>query len=420
MYAKKNSSFFIRFLAPEYLFLLGVAQALFPYIIWAVRGVNENYDQEIFGTPILLWSIGFLSFYVGAKFSSVQYSKNNLGFMIDRRRVQFVTYLSLMVWILLLFPVIHAYGGIPILEFLSGSTTIDNINESQSTTIPGLFGIWLVSNTVLAISATLAVIARHSCKRTLSVLILVLGLAVIFGSIMAGKRQSLLIAGSLIIPSIIIGMNYFLTNHRLRFFNRRIFKLTIISLIAVVFAFGVIGHLRTAGSIEGGSIMQLFNYLEYPLINMEWQLREFGLLDGAENIIPLISGFIPYKLISGSDFGLDNTYAIYSFFYPEPGIGAGYFGAVHLAFGIVGVIVFGALTGLISRKVFNLAKFDPRWSVPYSCFVWPLISAHSYSHLTSILFFFLPFVLSIVISHFVFIRINRFPQNTVVPSSIHY
>lgn len=410
----------MKFLAPEYLFLLGVVQALFPYIIWAFRGVNENYDQTVMGTPVLLWAIGFLSFCIGAKFSSVRRCKRNAEFQISRRRIKIVSYLSLLVWVVMLFPVIDAYGGIPIFSFLSGAITIENVNESQSVAIPGLFGIWLVLNTVLAINLALAVIARHSSIRIISVMILVMGLAVFFGSVMAGKRQSLLIAVSLVIPSIAFGMNYFLTDRRLRVFHVRVLKLSISSLGAIVFVFGIIGHLRTSGQIEGNSIMQIFSYLEYPLINMEWQLIEFGLVESANIILPFIAGFIPYKLISGADFGLDNTYTIYSFFYPEPGIGAGYFGPVHLAFGINGVIVFGALTGLISRIIYNRAIFDPRWSVPYSCFVWPLISAHSYSHLTSVLFFFLPFVLSVIISYFVFKRIKKAPQNTALGAPIDY
>ena len=285
---------------------------------------------------------------------------------------------------------------------MSGYNSIENVNSSQAAAIPGLFGIWLILNTFLTINIALLIISRHSCKRILSGLVLISLVAVIFGSIMDGKSQGLLIVASIILPSIIIGMSYFLTNSRFRSFKRRVFLLSIAALISIILLFGFIGYIRTGGRIEGGSIMQIFNYLQFPLINMEWQLQEFGLVDGAGNIFPLLAGLIPYRLISGSEYGLYNTYAIFSFFYPEPGIGAGYFGPAHLAFGIVGVIVFGFLTGLISRKIFNLARFDPRWSVPYSCFVWPLISAHSYSHLTSALFFLIPFFFSIIISHFVF------------------
>lgn len=139
---------------------------------------------------------------------------------------------------------------------------------------------------------------------------------------------------------------------------------------------------------------------------MEWQLSVFGLFEGAGNIVPLLSGFIPYKIISGRDFGMDNTIEIYSFFYPEPGIGSGFFGPVHLAFGIYGVLLFGAFAGYFASKIFGLANKDPRWIIPYTIFIWPLIAAHSYSHLTSILFFILPFTLSIIISHFVFKRVS--------------
>jgi oligosaccharide repeat unit polymerase len=405
--SRKNSPILLKLLLPETLLLLGVFQALFPYLIWAVSGVNENYSQEINGAPVLLWVIGFLSFWIGARLASMSPASKIIHAKIRPRRIQFILYLFFFIWSLLLFLVINAYGGIPILEFLKGSLAVDAVNDAQASSFPGLFGIWLLSNTMLIISVTLSVISRLSYKPILSTIIKISIVAVIFGAIMAGKRQSLLIAATIIIPSIIIGIKFYLTKEKFRALSRRITFLTFITFTFLIIAFGVIGQIRTGNDIEIDSRVQIFNYLEYPLINMEWQLSEFGLLNGAGNIIPLVAGLIPYKLVSGSEYGLDNTFAIYSFFYPEPGIGAGFFGPVHLAFGILGVVFFGAVTGFYSRKVFNLANSDPRWLVPYSCFVWPLVSAHSYSHLTSILFFILPFVLSVFLSRYVFVRVKQ-------------
>jgi oligosaccharide repeat unit polymerase len=316
-------------------------------MIWSIWGVNENYNQGITGAPVVLWAIGMLFFWVGARLASKSHLGMALDFKIHTRRVKLVLYSSLLLWILLLLAIIKAYGGIPILQFLTGALAVDAVNEIQASSIPGLFGVWFLANSILVIATSLMLVSNLS-RRTFFTAILVLSIcAVFFGAIVAGKRQSLLIAATIIIPSVIIGTKFFLTKNKARVLDRRIILSAIVSVIFLVIIFGVIGQVRTSNNIESSSLLQIFNYLEYPLINMEWQLSEFGLIGGASIITPLFAGLIPYKFISGSEFGLDNTFAIYSFFYPEPGIGAGYFGPIHLAFGVLGVLFFGLVTGYL-------------------------------------------------------------------------
>jgi oligosaccharide repeat unit polymerase len=169
------------------------------------------------------------------------------------------------------------------------------------------------------------------------------------------------------------------------------------SIVLAVIFFVVVGSLRNGAEISSG-FYQISQYLQFPLINLEWQIAEFGFFWGQSNWFPLISGMIPHKLLASSDISQSMAQLVFGFTYPEPGIGAGYFGPAHLALGLTGVIVYGFFTGLVSAFFYSKSQISVVWIVPYSFFIWPLISAHSYNHFLTLLFFPAPLLISLALS----------------------
>lgn len=399
---------YIKLLRPETLFFFGVIQALFPYSLWVIFEPNQNYNQDINGKPIILWLVGFMAFIVSASCTPTIKPETTHSYIVHKQRVRTLFHLVFAVWIILFGFVINSYGGIPILQFIvSSSSDINAVNETQATEIPGLFGLWFIINIILSLVLSLEIVATIPRNRISSMYVLLGTTAVLLGAILAGKRQGLIVSISIIAPAIIIALSHLNDPKTKKIILRKININLFIWLALFFVSFGAIGTIRSGGDAGGGSLRQMLSYLDFPLINMEWQIQEFGLFSGSGNFLPLISGIIPYKAIAGSEFGIDFSYIVFGFMYPEPGIGAGFFGPVHLSFGIYGVIAFSAIIGYFSRKIFNKAITDPRWGLPYCIFVWPLFSAHSYSHFISALFFLLPFIISIATSHYSYQKISN-------------
>ncbi len=386
---------------PELIFFLGIGQALTPYFFWFLFGVNENYSQEITGQPILIWLVGYMVFILGAKFAKRSFKSHHVESIFNRRRIIFFLKVTIFVWCCVLIPVIQAYGGVPLLKFIFGSMDVGAVNQLQASSFPGLFGVWFTVNNLLISIVSVAILMCVSNHENFPRYLVMGIIFIIFGAILGGKRQGLFIAGGVMFSFVFIAIG----NHFQLSLAKNILKKSIVIfyffIMALILISAFIATIRVVDNSESGFV-SLYRYLDYPLINMEWQIDNFGLIAGADNIFPLVAGFIPYKLISGSGYGLENTELIFDFFYPEPGIGAGYFGPAHLAFGMIGVIVFGFITGYFSRKIYNLAIVDIRWVLPYCTFIWPLFSAHSYTHFLSFLFFVVPFIASCLISRYCF------------------
>lgn len=386
---------------PEVIFGLGVVQALFPYFFWFYFGLNENYSQEITGKPILLWVFGYIAFWVGAKFAKKSFRSHQVGWIFNRRKIVLLLKIIILLWCFVLIPVILAYGGVPLLKFILSSMDVGDVNQLQASSFPGLFGIWLTVNNLLIFIVSVSIFMFVSNRENFPRYLILAIIFIIFGAILGGKRQGLFVAGSVTFSFVYIALaNHFQSGLAKNILKKSIAIFYFFALVLIVIS-ALIAAIRVVDN-SGLGFVSLYRYLEYPLINMEWQIDNFGLVAGADNFFPLVAGFIPYKLIFGSMYGIENAELIFDFFYPEPGIGAGYFGPVHLAYGLSGVIVFGFFTGYLAKKVYNLAIVDIRWVLPYSTFIWPLFSAHSYTHFLSLLFFATPFLFSWFISKYCF------------------
>ena len=386
------------FLNPAVLFLLGSIQALFPYFIWYFFGKNPNYEYEVSFSPLVLWFFGYCAFFIGCKIINKKSKYENKIYFIDKNRFDKLKYFLLISYVLCLFIMVKEYNGLPILDFIYGIVNVNDVNDIQSTSNSSIFGLFYSIQTCFLILISQG-IGFSLINRKLNINLLIYLALIFFGSFISGKRQGAVIITSVFLTSFLIYAGY-MKDYILA---RRLFRMAtfygILFLVLFIPLFGLIGSLRS-GSNLGDGVTQLFTYLDFPLINFEWQCEEFGLFRGANNWAPFFSSMVPYKLIANTNLFFDSYDQIYNFSYPEPGIGAGYFGNVHLALGFLGVLVYGFITGIFCKKIFLLAISNIQWVVPYGLITWPLLSAHSYAHFNNLIFFPLPFLLSVAIAKF--------------------
>lgn len=384
-------------LAPIYILTISLMLSNAPYIWWVFEGENQSYNYSITGLPIAVWAIAFFSCYMGTAVlhrAPVAYRKPF--------RIRYFIYLAYIIGLLSILTnllVIAHYGGIPIILISSNISDIHDMNVDQSTAVPGLFGINLIMNTsavfMIAISRNAQNIGVLVLKRHVTML---LSISLFLAIISTAKRQFLIEAIVLYfsISVLIQGAK----NKSVIKKNLKYISIGVVSVLIFTAVFGFIGNLRSIDGV-GSGFEQIKLYLEYPLINLEWQLANYGYIVPELKIEPIIFNFVPYKFFAGSATGRDVTELVYGFLYPEPGIGAGMFGPLILAFGLWGVIFFSFGIGWFCQEIYSRSLVDYRYIVPYATCVWPLVSGHSYNHFLSPIFFWIPFMSAIGISRII-------------------
>ncbi|MBM3403144.1 MAG: hypothetical protein FJY21_12725, partial [Bacteroidetes bacterium] len=106
---------------PEFLFLIGVCQALFPYVIWWINGTAEEYKYQTSWIPATVWILGYIAFYIGCGCPVVSFdSRTRARSRISKNGLRIILMAFLFFGILLFIYSIYLYGGIPLLDYFFG------------------------------------------------------------------------------------------------------------------------------------------------------------------------------------------------------------------------------------------------------------------------------------------------------------
>jgi oligosaccharide repeat unit polymerase len=389
--------------APEILFLIGTVQSLFPYIIWFFNGLNKNYAYTTTYVPITIWITGYLSFWLGARLMRGT-KPIQADFLAVVKWDKFNLILGLIFGLvcIVIGQAIEVYGGIPLLQYASSTSHVTDVNDLQNNASAGQFGLLLSLLLFLNALILMLIIRSFESGRKYTLIFLVLALTEIFGGLMAGKRQALLITASFIICGLALRYNnpFKPILHIANIPNNSLTKLFLpIALSsAIVWVMGAMIGLRTGNAATSGTD-EILTYLELPLINLESQCERIGFgLEQNNFIYPLVT-LLPYGLIQNILLSAKDLPS-----YPEPTASAGFYGALHWGWGLYGTIGFSFIVGLICKYLYNKSSSSIFHFLAYCQICWTLISAHSYNHFVTLMFIPVPVMILFLFSKFVEIR----------------
>ena len=121
-----------KFVTPEVLFLLGTIQALSPYILWYFLGSNTSYNYEITYLPVIIWTVGYAFFWLGAKFvkaDPISPIQSLISLSSGSAKIAIWATISLVV--VQIIQAIQIYGVLPIYGYITGASNVTEINELQ-------------------------------------------------------------------------------------------------------------------------------------------------------------------------------------------------------------------------------------------------------------------------------------------------
>jgi oligosaccharide repeat unit polymerase len=374
--------------APEILFLIGMAQALSPYISWSFNGLNQSYSYSLTYIPIVIWATGYLSFWIGTKFvKNIKKVEHDFIEKINWRKFNIIFAVILVLTCFSILQAIQLYGGIPLAQYANDAATVNDINDMQKNSEAGQLG--LLTSLLLFLNSfiLILVIKNFEGSRQDTVLFILITLLEIFGGLMAGKRQALLMTTVFVT----CGLSLRYENPFKPILNilnlpktkiTRFFILILVPL-SLVWMMGAMSALRTGDSISTGTSGsdEILRYLELPLINLESQCETIGFGFSQNNFFYPFIPLLPYGIQQDV---LSSTRDLPR--YPEPTSPPGFYGSLHWGLGIYGTIAFSFIFGLICQYFYSRSSYDMFCFLTYSQIAWPLISAHTYNHFFTLLF----------------------------------
>jgi oligosaccharide repeat unit polymerase len=384
--------------APEILFFLGTSQALSPYIIWHLMGPNNSYNYEITYLPIVIWLVGYAAFWCGTKLVRIHVKNANLSsIQMSLGNIKIAILVMLLLVVLQIIQAIQIYGILPIYGYFTASANVLEINEIQRDSGFGQFGMLTTSLFFLnglLLTLLLKGIEAHKKPR---LFFLIAFCIEVFGSLISGKRQGLLICLTFLACGLSICFNNPL-KPILKFFNLpngqvirlAIYASTIGGLVAL---FGFLSYLRIGSGAEISGMAEILNYLQYPLINLESQCAQIGLNPYKPSFFYPLLTLLPYRLYEGLALALSDLPMR-----PEPTIGAGFYGNIHWGLGIPGVIIYAVLFGFLAQYFYKKAANHFPHLLIYCQISWTLLSAHTYNHFFTLIFLPVPALLFLVFS----------------------
>ncbi|MBO1070540.1 MAG: oligosaccharide repeat unit polymerase [Dolichospermum sp. DEX189] len=379
--------------SPELLFLIGTFQALSPYILWAIQGLNPNYQYELTYLPIFIWMFGYICFFLGAKIiKNKRLDNHDNSIKIGMTRLKIIITIVLFVVIIQIFQVIRIYGTLPLYGYATGSIDVNTVNELQKESGFGILGMFSINLFFLSGLLLALLIKSIEINQGIKWFFLFASTIEILGNLISGKRQGLFIYIVYILCGLSIRFNRPLTTllKIVKLPSNKILRLiTFISgFMLLVFAVGFISSLRVGIATERSGIDEIMDYLQFPLINLEAQCNEIGLNPYKFNFVyPLIS-LLPFKLFE--NFALANSDLP---FRPEATIGAGFYGTIHWGLGITGIALYSFLFGLISKYFYQNSFKRLSHLLIYCLISWTLLSAHTYNHFLNLIFLPVPSLL---------------------------
>ncbi len=381
------------FIKPEILFCIGACQAMFPYGLWFFSGLANEYNYVVSWWPPLIWLIGLLSFICGCKTVGCFRSK-----IISQPKRTSLGVVEKTFWILVFASFcmflysVYLYKGIPIVDYIYESRSVDVINVIQQSSVSGLLGI---NNALLILlGSTLSIyIGRRIGKKYWALKFWFVGVFLILAHSMAGKRQGVALFGlSFIVAS--IGMGYHPVDIPLSAIGIRFGRkskgllLSILPIIAVA-SMDYVGKVRV---VDRDTSTSLIRYLELPLINFENQTQIAGFGPYKLDLIKCFRQLLPYKMIRGSIYeDLDEVPRL------EPTSASGFWESIHWYIGVWGVLILGIVFGCISKYIYYKSLCNDLYLLVYSYLSWVLVGAHTYNHFLNTVFFWLPTTLLVII-----------------------
>jgi oligosaccharide repeat unit polymerase len=386
-----------KFFAPEILFLMGTLQALLPYVLWSFNGLNRSYSYTTTYVPLVIWATGYFSFWIGTKFvKNIRPFENNFFEIINWNKFNVILAALIGLTCLFIAQAIIVYGGIPLVQYANEIASVNDINEIQTNSSAGQFGI-LASLLLFLNSFVLIIIVKsfESGKKYTFLFGLIIFIE-IFGGLMAGKRQSLLITAVFVTCGLslryvnpfkpILDIINIPTAKFIRFFT----VIAVASLI--IWIIGAASAIRSGNSNSSG-IDEIFRYLELPLINLESQCETIGFGFTQNNFMYPFISLLPFSMMQDAILSVKDLPR-----YPEPTSPAGFYGALHWGFGIYGTISASFIFGLISKYLYSRSSHNIFYFLTYCQISWTLIAAHTYNHFLTLLFIPVPTIVLLLFS----------------------
>ena len=382
---------------PEYLFLIGTLQAILPYVLWHFSGENSSYYYRISYIPIIIYTLGYLAFYLGVGMVPLPRTTPRFSCLDSlNQKSLFWTRLTLSVMaVFAIYGIIQVYGSIPFLAFLSGETNVRDTDDMIA--VGSTLGQMAMLNITLYMLAacvllTLLVRLRNGCRSLLAWQILLpLGILVV-GSTMSGKRQGLVIIAVFISTGLIVyskdSFSFLLKGLYIQSFFGRVVVYTTTLIVALV-TFNYVGMLRSEREINLG-IDEAVRYLELPLINLEYQceLANFG--PGEYAPAGILRNLLPKRWNQ-----LFPDWDMFQHAPPlrlEPTSPTGFYGELHWYTGMPGVLLFPFFAGWLCRYCYSKAFGSLFFLFCYCQMSWPLLSCHSYNHFLNLPYIPLPII----------------------------
>jgi oligosaccharide repeat unit polymerase len=395
---------------PEILFLIGVSQALFPYLIWLVNGPNPTYSYSITYLPLFIWIIGYCSFLFGSFLSGKGVKSDKVTTFTSNGIVKFnfkflnkaLSVLTILIVIQMCF-ITLSYGYFPLQEIINGGTTknIHDINAAADDTGMGQLGLFV--NSLFLFNALLLTLIIKSIeeKRKLGWIVIICIFTAIIGTLITGKRQGFFMmiffvaAGLSVrfndpVQSIFLSFNIYLT-------RKRSLIISVFSLAMMVSFLGLFASVRVGSGYEVSALDEISNYLQLPLINFEAQCEQAGFGPISFNPAYTFSLLLPMKV--AQNLGYYNSSLAPN--YPEITSPAGFYQLIHWGLGIYGVIVLSFVIGMISKYFYNNSFTSLLHLLIYSQITWALFSSYAYNHFLFLVFLPLPCML-LWVFHWIF------------------
>ena len=380
---------------PECLFLIGTLQAFIPYVVWHFSDLNPSYRYQVSYIPIVIYSLGYVSFFLGTRTSSTRRvfprftclgSLNTIHLLWARLLVSVIAVIAII-------GVIRVYGCVPFLAFLSGKASVLDTDSSiaEGSTL-GQMAFLNVTLFLLAACVLLTLLVRlQKGQRSLLSWQLLLPVAIlIVGSTMSGKRQSIVLMAVFISTGLIVYSNnaisFLLDGFHIRTFLGRAITY-VAALIATLFLFNYVGTLRSERDASLG-ISEAVSYLEQPQINLEYQCELAGFGPGDFAPAAILATLLPRRC--------DQYFpdlAIFQYYRPprlEPTSPTGFYGELHWYIGMPGVLLFPFVTGWACRYCYAKAFHSIFFLFCYCQISWALLSCHSFNLFLHLVFVPLP------------------------------
>lgn len=371
---------------PSVLMLLAVAQGLSPYLTWHLQGKNQLYRYDITYIPVLIWMIGYASFWLGARLAPKPRSGNvqRLCAALSRTDVHLVLIVTLLATLLQLAGAIRMYGFLPILEYMRGTVTVEQVNLLQSNSLFGQLGLLTITLALLNGTILLLIIKDHERRRLSWVLhITALSIAVL-ASGMAGKRQGIFMAGTFLLCGMTVlfgGPGEFLSrvvrSSRVRLVTTA--GVTMAAFGLIVFT-GYMSSLRTGGRNQYSGFEEILAYVQYPLINLEAQCAYAAFGPYTYNFSDIIAPLLPARWTEENGLRPDAPPK------PEPNSPSGFYERLHWSGGMLAVIAASLTCGLLCQTLYNRAHTSLFCLFAYCQLAWALLSAHVYNHFLNLVF----------------------------------